>query len=343
MKIEKKSLGELKRCYCAGQLKIKDKLHVVLASEDPGYSCYATCVEDLNQKELIWDGPGGTMSLLPLEDKKEEFLAVQEFYLKVSPSLAKLVWGKKEDGKWILRDVLHLPYLHRFDVYRVNGVSYFIGATIAEEKADKEDWSHPGKIYVGLLPKDLSQGIELKVLKDGLFRNHGYSRIEENGIPCGLFSSDQGVFKCVPPSHENEDWKVEKVLDGAIGEIAATDIDQDGNLELMTIEPFHGDRIKIYKKIEGEFTPVYTYPYEIDFAHALVGCQLRGVNSFVGGVRRKDAELFYVQYQDGRFVTERIDLGGGPANLQVINEENRDLIVAANHTRNEAALYLVED
>ena len=101
--------------------------------------------------------------------------------------------------------------------------------------------------------------------------------------------------------------------------------------------------IHIYKKLEGSYQRVYTYENEIDFAHTLVGGILRGVPTFLAGVRRRDAELFYVQYKEGAFVTKEIDRGVGPANLCLVNEENRDLIIAANHTANEAAVYIVED
>ena len=50
-----------------------------------------------------------------------------------------------------------------------------------------------------------------------------------------------------------------------------------------------------------------------------------------------------MQYKDGAFVMKVIDRGVGPANLCLVNEENRDLIIAANHTANEAAVYIVED
>ncbi len=45
--------------------------------------------------------------------KEKEFLAVQEFYLKITPSLAKIVWGKYEDGEWKFKDVVSIPYVHR--------------------------------------------------------------------------------------------------------------------------------------------------------------------------------------------------------------------------------------
>ena len=53
-----------------------------------------------------------------------------------------------------------------------------------------------------------------------------------------------------PPEKENGEWKTEFILEGQIGEIATADLDGDGIEEIMTIEPFHGNRIQIYKKEE---------------------------------------------------------------------------------------------
>ena len=105
----------------------------------------------------------------------------------------------------------------------------------------------------------------------------------------------------------------------------------------------HGDTIQIYKKIDGKYTKVWKYDNEIDFAHALVGTKLAGQNAFVCGVRRKDCELFAVTYEDGEYKVTMIEKGVGPANLCVVNEKDRDIIVAANHTANEAAVYFVTE
>ena len=111
----------------------------------------------------------------------------------------------------------------------------------------------------------------------------------------------------------------------------------------MTIEPFHGNSIQIYKKEEDGYKKVWTYDNTIDFAHTLVGTTLCGTPSFVAGVRREEAELFYVQYVDGAYKATVIEKGVGPANLCVVNEKDRDLIVSANHTANEAAVYVVTE
>lgn len=339
MKIIKKHLDEMYRAYAASSIEINGELNLLVASEEKGYPCYSYHGKGFNHRQTVWENGGGCMSIIPIPNRKNEFLAVRDFYLKESPSNARLVWGHLVDGEWVIETVVKLPYLHRFDIWDVDGDVYFIGATIADVKEFKDDWSHSGSIYYSKLPEVPSDGLELKVLERGLFRNHGYSRHIVSGKPQGTFTCDQGVFEVIP--HKNSEWEVIKILDGAIGEVAWCDLDGDGQDELMTIEPFHGDSIKIYKLIDGNYTSIYTYPHKIAFAHTLVGTKLAGVPSFVGGVRREEAELFYIQWVDGKCQETIIEKGVGPANLAVINLADCDLIVSSNHTANEAAVYKV--
>jgi hypothetical protein len=339
MKIIKKHLDEMYRAYSASSMEIDGELNLLVASEEKGHPCYSYNGRDFNHRHTVWDDGGGCMSIIPIPNRKNEFLAVRDFYLKETPSSARLVWGHLVDGEWVIETVTKLPYLHRFDVWDVDGEIYVIFATIADEKASKDDWSHPGTIYYAKLAKVPTDGIDLKVLKDGLFKNHGYSRHMVDGKPRGTFGCDQGVFEVIP--HKDKEWEVNNLMSGQISEVAWCDLDNDGEDELMTIEPFHGNSMKIYKLIDGKYTEIYAYPYEIDFAHTLVGTTLCGVPSFVGGVRRKDAELFYIQWVDGKCKETIIEKGVGPANVAVINLKDCDLIVAANHTDNKAAVYKV--
>ena len=342
MKIEKIHLDDMKRCYCASHMIINGKPYALLASEDPQTCCYAYSGEGFRNRETVWDDRGGCMSIIQIPGKEDEFLAVNEFYLKVSPSQAKLVHGKRNpDGTWTVKDFLSLPFLHRFDIYNVNGVNYLICATIALDKFNKEDWSRPGQIYVARLTDDFSQPVELEKIADGMFRNHGCSRAMHNGKICGYFGSDQGVVRVTPPYDGR--WHVEKIFDGHVGEIAFGDLDGDGVDEMMTIEPFHGDTIKIYRLVNGKYEEVFKYENPIDFAHSLIFDTLAGKKTFLAGIRRVDAELFAVQYVDGKYEVTVIDKGFGPSNLDVIHAKDADYIVAANHTGNEAALYRITD
>lgn len=345
MKFVKKHLDDIVRCYCTSHMDIDDKCYAFFASENPESECYSYTGDDFSKKEVVWQGDrGGCMSIIPFVDRKGEFLAVNEFYLKISPSHAKLVRGKKTENGWEVKDLFNLPYLHRFDIYHVDGKDYVVCATIARDKANKEDWTRPGQVYVGEIPSDLeNNNVVLRQVADGLYRNHGYTRGQYNGADCGYFGCDSGLYRLLPPHGDNADWKFEKVMDGQIGEIAVCDIDGDGVEEFMTIEPFHGNSIHVYKLVDGKYTRVYTYPNEIDFAHALVATTLCGKPCFVAGIRRVNCECFVLTYENGEYKVHTVDEGGGPANLDVVHHNGKEYILAANHTKNEAAIYEVEE
>ena len=340
MKFEKIHLDDITRCYCASHMDINGEPVIFFASEDPNSPCNEYSGVDFNKKEVLWsDERGGCMSIIPFETRKNEFLAINEFYLKVSPSHAKLIWGKKDNDGWHFKDIFNLAFLHRFDIYHIDGKDYLMCTSIARDKAEKTDWSRPGQIYIGEITEDLeNNNIVLRQVADNLYHNHGYIRGNYNGHVCGYFASDEGVFRLDPPINQ-DDWTLTKIKDGRVSEIAFGDLDGDGTEEMITIEPFHGNAIKIYKLVNGEYEEVYNYPNEMDFGHALVFDEIGGTKCFIAGIRRVNAELVIFTYKDGKYEFEIVDTEGGPANLDVIHAFGNDYILAANHTKNEAAIY----
>lgn len=342
MNITKQHLDILKRCYSASSVIVNDELNILLASEaslaEP-QACYAYSGKHFQKRETVWKYGGGCMAMVAIPNKQNEFIAIKDFYLGVSPSLSRLVHLKydKVEG-WLENTILHLPYLHRFEIVNKDNELYVVAATIADKKEHKDDWSVGGSIYIGKLSNEVLD-LKLELFKNNLFRNHGFTKQVKDGKDYVYFGSDEGLFKLSP----NENWKFEQLLDIPVGEIAVGDINQDGNDELITIEPFHGDKINIYEFKNDKYEVVYTYPYVINFAHALVATTFRNIPTFVGGVRRENADLFYIQYENGKYQEHIIDKNVGPANLCVVNCEEYDVIVSANHSENEAAIYLVRD
>lgn len=343
MKIRRMILDEIERCYSTGAIYVDGQLKLIFASEAIDGPCYSYSGENFEKKEVVWDKGGGTMSIIPIPGTNGEFLASQGFFPGFNAKESKIVHGKYVDGKWEIKDFMYLPYVHRFDILQAGGQNYFVGATLCTSKKDRNDWSDPGKIFVGKLPKDLSEAVELEIIQEGLTRNHGYYRGNWKGLESGFITADEGVFVVTPPQKEGDNWTVENIIKRPISDIALCDIDRDGLEELATIEPFHGTEYRINKEIDGEYQVVYEYPNETEFVHVVWGGKIRGKRTFIGGARRKNAELFMVQFVDGKYETIIIDEGRGPANIYVINEEDRDIIMAANNTLHEACLYIVED
>lgn len=342
MQIEKRFLTELQRCYCASSIVVDGETRILLATEGEG-PCLAWTGTDFASSHTVWEGPGGTMSMVPVPGSNGEFLAVQKFFRMFQWEEAKVVHVRpKSSGGYQVSDLLELPYIHRFDLLCVGGRTYFVGCTLATRKDSKEDWSHPGKIWVG---EFTGRGpLQLTVLKDGLTKNHGYSRLTRAGAMSGLVSCEQGAFELTPPRTPGAEWTVEQLMDWPISDIAAIDIDADGELEFATIEPFHGEYFRVYKRVGGVFRKIYEHPEATEFYHVVVGATLAGRPVFVGGCRRGKQQLFYVEATRSdplQLEAVLVDAGVGPSNVHVLHQEHRDIIVAANREKGEAALYFV--
>lgn len=342
MKIEKRFLIGMNRCYSASCIEVDGAPRILLATEGEG-PCLAWTGPDFRDSHTVWEGPGGTMSMVPIAGTNGEFLAVQKFFKMFQWEEAKIVHARPlAAGGYQVSDVLHLPYIHRFDLLTVGGRHYFIGCTLATTKQSKEDWSDPGKIWVGEFTGN--SPLEVRVLKAGLSQNHGYSRLNRGGKMCGLVTCEQGAFEVTPPAGPGLEWTIQQFMDWPISDISAVDIDGDGELEFATIEPFHGSWFRIYKRIDGEFRKVFEHPEVSEFYHVVVGTTLAGLPVFIGGCRRGRQQLFYVRVARAdplEFQVEIIEEGVGPSNVYVRHEAGRDLIVAANREKAEAALYFV--
>jgi hypothetical protein len=286
------------------------------------------------------------MSIIPLPGKNGAFLAVRKFWPTFNSAEAEIVWvtpnGKND---WIIEPFISLPYVHRFDIISVGGRDYFVAATLCSSKKSPDDWSDPGKVYVGEIPDSPRRGIELSVIKDGLVKNHGWTKTSLDGRPCGIVTCDSGAYAVFPPQTTSEGWKIELLMSQPISDIAVVDIDGDGEDEFATIEPFHGEIFRIYKKSGNDFSVLYEYPKAMSFGHVVWGGNLCGRFAVIGGYRREGAELFVVTCEDaarGLFQTQTIDCGMGPSNIHVFRDGDRDVILAANRETNSAAVYFVQ-
>ena len=370
MKFEKIKLDDMERCYAASTLSANGKIYAVFASESIDGPCYAYTGKNFSQKEVIWEKAGGTMSIIQIPGRDGEFIAVQRFFPGFESAGAKLVWGKRGVSLWEVKDLVNLPYVHRFDLFRVEDEIHLFAAILCGSKKDREDWSDPGMILAGKLPAKPEDGVTFKEIFAGQTKNHGYCRGQWQGKTAAFWTSEAGVFTALPPEKKDGQWQITKLIDRPVSDITLCDLDGCGENELVTIEPFHGNQFVVNKKIGADsavhdaasvtgapsaavsVTPaagagyeiVWRYPNEIDFAHTAVGCNLLGRPAVVGGIRRKNCELFVLLHEKGKgFYTELIEEGVGTSNAAVTRIDGRDIIIAANHTKNEAAVYFVKD
>lgn len=344
MHITKKVLAPIPDCYSVANVLIKDKPYLLFASESND-KCLAFGLHDFADSFTVWEHPGGTMSMVAIPDKPGEFLAIQRFYQLWNWEEARLVWVQiDEDRRSSVTELAVLPYLHRIDLLKRNGHVYLIACCVAAHKEQLEDWSHPGTVYGALLPDSIHAPLNLQVLHNGLYKNHGYAHIQKDGINTGFVTCDNGGFLFTPPSSAEDTWCIEKIIDGHFSDGDMIDIDGDGQMELALISPFHGNTYEIYKSINGCYEKVYEFPESADFFHVVRAGFLNGLPVFLGGSRGGRQKLFYVMFhqETGQYKTYVIDEGQGPSNACIVNSPQCDYIFSANRNTAQAVVYKLE-
>lgn len=343
MKVEKKVISNLTLCYCVAPLLYQGEPHFLVASEKE-YPCLL--FDSMGkQVEEIWKEPGGTMSAVQLPGADGAFLAVQKFYSPNRSKEAKIVLCWRTEDGWKVRTLVELPYVHRFDILQRDGRSYLLACCLKSGYEYKDDWRFPGKTYACPLPENLvelpaGEGLSLTLLKDNMLKNHGYSRHIKNGVMTGIVTSDEGVFRFTPPASGEEAWTIEQMLSDPASDAVLVDFDGDGEEEILTISPFHGDTLRIYHKGTGGYRLEYEYEKKLAFAHAICAANIGGENIAVVGHRKAGRDLLAVRYRNGYFL-ETIDQDVGPANVLHSRVSGEDILIAANRETNEVAYYTV--
>ncbi len=351
MKIKKTVIAQLRQCYAIAPLFYQGRRRFVVAAEkaDP---CYLF-EQDGTLLDTLWTEPGGVMTMVQVPGTDGQLIATAKFYSPDESLEAKLVVvTPKGEGSWEMRDLTPVPHVHRFDILTRGGVNWLIVCTVKSgQDHPNGDWQYPGRVYTAILPPDLracdgAHPLALRVLKDGLHRNHGYTRCVRDGVPAALISADEGVWRLTPPETPDGEWREERLLETPVSDALLLDLDGDGQEELCTLSPFHGERVSIYHLRDGAYVPAWTYGEDAPFSHAICGGVIAGVPTFVTGHRAGKKSLLAIRYDRGTggYSVTRIDEGRGPANvMHFVNDAGTDILIAANRETDEVAMYEITE
>lgn len=346
MEIRKKVISNLTKCYSIAPLMYHNEQHFLVAAEKVDrcllFNRKGECVD------TVWEEPGGVMSMVQIPGSDGRFLATHQFYSPNDSANAKIVIAEpKEQGNWEIRTLVELPFVHRFDIIERNGVNYLIACTLKSGHEYKDDWSSPGKVYAAVLPDNLDSynehhQLELTVIKEAMLRNHGYYKVQVEGINTAIISSENGVFQFTPPVDVNGEWEIQKLLDLPTSDAVLIDLDEDGKLELVTLSPFHGEIISIFKQQGENWEKVYEFPEKAEFLHALYGGVLCGVPAVVIGHRKGKRNLMAITYHKSKcsYHVDIIDENCGSANVAHFYDGEQEFLVAANREIDEVAMYI---
>ena len=346
MKANKRVLANLNKCYSLAKLNYQGKEHFLVAAEKTD-RCLLFDL-DGNEVATVWEGPGGVMTMEQIPGTDGVFLTTQKFYSPNDSAQASIMLVEPDgEGGFRRRKLLDLPFVHRFGILERGGVRYLAAATLKSAHAYKEDWTCPGRIWVGELPEDLSpynedNPLPVTALVSGLYHNHGFCKVTRDGVQSAVFGSDQGVIKVTPPKSRGGEWTCETLLESPVSDMLLADFDGDGEDELLTLSPFHGDTVRIYKKQEGKYQVIYTYEKPLPFLHAIWLDNIGGKEVAFIGNRKGKRYLMAISCTDAEELTFQADIldeGAGPANAMTYRYQNKVYLVAANRETDEIALY----
>ena len=349
MKVEKKVISNLTKCYSIAPLFYQGKEHFLVAAEKVD-KCLLFDT-DGNQEDVVWEEPGGVMTMVQVPGTDGQFLATHKFYSPNDSKEAKIVkvtpHGK---GNWEVKTLVDLPFVHRFDILERNGVHYLIACALKSDHEYKDDWRFPGKVYAAVLPEDLSgfdeeHQLELTVLKDNMLKNHGYYRVEDGGVQTSIISCDGGIYQFIPPADPNGEWEIRTLTTDAASDAVLVDFDGDGEKEIASIAPFHGDKIRFYKKKDGAYHMVYEFEESREFLHSIYGGLLCGRPALVTGHRKGERDLmaFFYNKEKDTYEMEYIDRDCGSANVYHYMKDGKDMLVSTNREIDEVALYTITE
>ena len=344
MNVTKKVIGELEKCYALTMLKYHGHDHFLVAAEKVN-QCRLYDL-DGNQEEVLWSEPGGIMTMQQVPGSDGQFLSTRKFYSPNDSKNASIVvvtpMGKDD---WEVRVLVKLPFVHRFDILQAGGKNYLIACCLKTDHEFKDDWRFPGRVCVAELPDDLSKftydnQLELTTIKEGMLKNHGYYRHKNpDGSTSSIVSCDNGVYHFFPPKTAGGEWTIEQLIDQPASDGLLLDIDNDGEEELCTIAPFHGDTINIYHKRNGKFELEYTYPEKLEFMHAIFGGMICGKPTWILGHRKGERNLLAFTHDGNGYTAQVLDKGCGAANVLHYVHNGKDIIIATNREVNEIAMY----
>lgn len=339
MNVKKTDLAALDQVYSISLIDVEGQRYCMAASEAEGGSCLL--IHTVTGKVYpVWRQPGGTMTLLPVKGEEGTFLSIDRFYPVFRSEEAEITHNTLhlENGELACSRtrLARLPFVHRISLIQTADGPFLAGGTLCAGKDFVEDWSKPGGVWVGRYRG--CQPLELVEIHTGLVKNHGMfvqQTLEGDQL---YVCADQGVIRL---RYESSGWLSDTLTQDPASDVWLYDVDGDGAEEMLTIQPFHGDIITVYRRQGDAWRAGETLP--LTFGHVLWAGSFAGDPCIIGGSRGADKELtaYLVKKSAGGPVFEprTLDTGVGPTQIAV--EETREglIIYGANHGAGTVAKY----
>jgi hypothetical protein len=332
-------VAKLNMPYAVGACVVDGETCLVAATEDHGPALMSR-PPFTSAVEMV-PGPGGCMALV--QRSPGELFAIMGCFLGYKFQTGAVYRITKAGAGWTVARIVDLPFAHRIDFVMRGRKQFLVAASIAADKKDAADWSRTGSVYVSEVPGSPGGTWSLRPVLEGIHRNHGLLVAPFRGRPSVLVAGAEGIFAASLDA-TGTDWGFERVMERETSELALLDLDGDGIDELITIEPFHGSSLRVYRPGRGPGSPAWEG--KLEYGHCLAARSINGVASLLVSNRAGSRDLLLLQWGSGARggtlgepeVTV-LDAGAGAANMTVLRQNGRDLIFATNQTAGEVACF----
>ncbi len=333
--LEKESILEIKNIYTANAFQVKGECFVGAGSEtEPDVKLYHL---QHRQTEQITGCPGGMMSFLPVPGRNNQYISIMGLFPPFIGGEAGLYLHTVSSGRWRTEKVMDLPFAHRCEFIQEGNNVFLVAATVSRFKEDPSDWSRPGELHIIDIGKQDQLPWKSSVTDQKLFRNHGMTKIILDGAQAICVSGAEGIFAV---QRKQKNWQIDPVFHREVSEMCFIDLDGDGVDELVTIEPFHGDSICIYKREAKQWNLLFSD--SLSFGHGLSAGYFQGIPVVVAGNRSGSFALeMFTANNLAKGIVEKsvIETEAGPTQTQVFTYGSVDYILSANQRKNEVAIY----
>ena len=334
--MKKKVILNIESVYTANAFQVGSDFYVAAGSETKP-EVYLYNLES-GTSSFVSGCPGGVMSFIPTPGNPDLFFSIMGLFPPFIGAEAGVFMHQRSGEKWESQKVMDLPFAHRCEILNRNGLNYLFAAAVSKYKENPLDWSKPGEMYLIRLDANIQLPLKPELIDNTLTRNHGMLRTKIDGVETVCMSGAEGIFYFEQQSGDK--WVKKQIFNKEVSEFGFIDLDGDGQEELVTIEPFHGEALNIYKKIGDEWKLKFTD--SLVFGHGLSCGYFNAEPIILVGNRRGSFTLDQfkvIDFKNGKFSREVIEKDAGPTQTQVFTTGNTDYILSANQKKNEVALY----
>ncbi len=334
--MKKKVILNIESVYTANAFQIGSEFYVGAGSETkPEVFLYEI---SSGTSSLVTGCPGGVMSFIPVPGNSDFFFSIMGLFPPFIGAEAGVFKHQRSGANWTTTKALDLPFAHRCEIVSRNRKNYLFAASVSKHKENPLDWSKPGEMHLIRLEDDLNISFETEIIDNSLTRNHGMLRTNINGLETICISGAEGIFYF--EQQPGDKWVKKPLFEKEVSEFCFIDLDGDGQEELVTIEPFHGEALNVYKQKGNNWDLKFTD--SLTFGHGLSCGFMNAEPIIIVGSRRGSFALDQfkvIDFANGKLSREVIEADAGPTQTQVFTTAGTDYILSANQKKNEVALY----